>query len=281
MATGVLLAAVPLRSRAASPVAPGAGMAAHAGMVLVPGGSYQPLYKRSVRDSATGVETRVAQRVSVAPFWMDVHPVTNAAFLAFVGAHPEWRRSRVKRLFAEAGYLRHWRGDLELGPEAPPASPVVDVSWFAARAYCAANGKRLPTVDEWEDAAASAPQREGRRDSAVSADLRRWYGKPTPARLPAVGTTFRSADGVWDLHGLIWEWTLDFNSALVTGESRGDASLEKGLYCGSGAVNAADFDDYAAFMRYGFRSSLDARYVVANLGFRGACDAAANERGGR
>jgi formylglycine-generating enzyme len=278
---GALLAAAPYRSHAATAPAPEAGAATHAGMVRIPGGSYQPLYKRAIRDSATGVETRIAQRVLVAPFWMDVHPVTNAAFLEFVGAHPEWRRSQAKRLFAEAGYLRHWRSDLDPGPEAPPTSPVVDVSWFAARAYCAAYGKRLPTVNEWEYAAASERQREGRRDPAFTADLRRWYAKPTPGRLPAVGTTFRNAYGVWDLHGLVWEWTLDFNSALVTGESRGDASLEKGLYCGSGAANAADFDDYAAFMRYGFRSSLEARYTVANLGFRGVCDAAAKARGGR
>jgi len=52
-------------------------------------------------------------------------------------------------------------------------------------------------------------------------------------------------------------------------ESRGDASLERSLYCGNGAVGAADFEDYAAFMRYAFRSSLEARYNVANLGFRG------------
>ena len=41
------------------------------------------------------------------------------------------------------------------------------------------------------------------------------------------------------------------------------------LYCGSGAVGASDFENYAAFMRYAFRSSLEARYTVANLGFRG------------
>jgi formylglycine-generating enzyme len=63
--------------------------------------------------------------------------------------------------------------------------------------------------------------------------------------------------------------TLDFNSALVTGESRADAALERTLYCGSGAIGAADFEDYAAFMRYAFRSSLEAHYSVANLGFRG------------
>jgi formylglycine-generating enzyme required for sulfatase activity len=75
--------------------------------------------------------------------------------------------------------------------------------------------------------------------------------------------------GARDLHGLVWEWTLDFNSALVTGESRGDSALERTLYCGSGAMGSADFENYPAFMRYAMRSSLEARYNVASLGFRG------------
>jgi formylglycine-generating enzyme required for sulfatase activity len=105
-----------------------------------------------------------------------------------------------------------------------------------------------------------------------------WYGRPSRDPLPPVGTTMRNVYGVADLHGLIWEWTLDFNSALVTGESRADASLERTLYCGSGAVGAADFEDYAAFMRYAFRSSLEAHYGVPNLGFRGVRNRAATAR---
>lgn len=70
------------------------------------------------------------------------------------------------------------------------------------------------------------------------------------------------------MHGLVWEWTLDFNSALVSGESRADAALERSLYCGAGASGAADFADYAAFMRFAHRASLEARYTSAGLGFR-------------
>jgi formylglycine-generating enzyme required for sulfatase activity len=201
---------------------------------------------------------------------MDVHPVTNAEFLEFVRAHPAWQRSRTKPLFADAGYLRHWGGDLELGANAPPNSPVVNISWFAARAYLAAHGRRLPTVDEWEYAAAASENaRDATRDRRFLERLRGWYGRPALHPPPPVGSTFRNVYGISDLHGLVWEWTLDFNSSLVTGESRGDGSLERSLYCGSGAAGAADFEDYAALMRYAFRSSLEARYAVGNLGFRG------------
>lgn len=242
-------------------------------LVRVPAGRYQPLYKRPAKDSLGTATNRPSPPVAVRAFRIGVHAVTNTEYLAFVTAHPEWRRSRARRLFVDEAYLRHWRGDLDFGGDSLAASPVVNVSWFAARAYCAAHGRRLPTVDEWEYVAAASERRaDATREPAFQDRLRQWYSRPTPARLPAVCSTFRDVYGVWDLHGLVWEWTADFSSALVNGESRGDVALDRSLYCGSGAANAADFRDYAAFMRFAFRSSLSARYCVANLGFREAAD---------
>jgi sulfatase modifying factor 1 len=242
-------------------------------MVLLPAGSYTPLYNREVRDPVTGNLVQRATPQPVAAFWLDVVPVTNGEYLQFVRQHPEWRRSAVKRTFADENYLQHWAGDLELGPLAPSESPVVFVSWFAARAFLATQGKRLPTVDEWEYAgAASETVTDATKDTTFQGRIRTWYARPTPAVLPEIRSTFRNVYGVWDLHGLVWEWTRDFNSALVTGESRGDATLDRGLYCGAAASGAADFENYAAFMRFAYRSSLQARYCTGNLGFRGASD---------
>jgi formylglycine-generating enzyme required for sulfatase activity len=245
-----------------------------AAMARIPAGTYLPLYSPPPDPNApaTGPRAKATARSrrAVAASDMDVYPVTNAQYLAFVRDHPEWRRSRVQRLFADDAYLRHWRGDLELGDEAPASSPVVNVSWFAARAYLRVLGKQLPTVDQWEYvAAASERRRDASRDPAFLERLRVWYARPAPARLPAVGSTFRNTYGVRDLHGLIWEWTLDFNSALVNGESRANSDVDRALYCGGAAAGASDFENYAAFMRYAFRSSLEARYDVGTLGFRG------------
>jgi formylglycine-generating enzyme required for sulfatase activity len=237
-----------------------------------------PLYGAPAPADGTS-QGPVRRRVPVRAFAMARYAVTNGEYLAFVRAHPSWRRSQVKPVFADAAYLSHWRSDLEPGDRAPANSPVVNVSWFAARAYLKTRGQRLPTVHEWEyAAAASETRRDASRDRAFLDQLRRWYGRPTPPVLPAVGSAFRNVYGVYDLHGLVWEWTLDFNAALVTGESRGDGSLERSLFCGSGVLGAADFEDYAAFMRYAFRSSLEARYGVANLGFRGVLDTGESRR---
>ncbi|MFT6408028.1 MAG: sulfatase activating formylglycine-generating enzyme [Arenicella sp.] len=74
------------------------------------------------------------------------------------------------------------------------------------------------------------------------------------------------------MHGVVWEMVRDFNTALVTGESRGDSSLDKQLFCGAGASSSVDPSDYAAFMRYALRSSYSASYTLSSLGFRCAKD---------
>jgi sulfatase modifying factor 1 len=227
-------------------------------MVLIPAGTYEPLYKNEGERK-------------VAAFFLDETPVTNAEYLEFVRANPRWRRSNALKLFTDDHYLEQWKGDLELGDPAqlPPDAPVTNVSWFAAKAYARWVGKRLPTLAEWEmAAAASATKARGKDDPDHYRRILEWYAKPTRFPLPPVSEAPRDFHGVRGLHGLVWEWVEDFNTALVTGESRADAGLERNLFCGTGAAGASDFRDYAAFMRYAFRSSVDAKYAVPNLGFR-------------
>ena len=230
-----------------------------AGMALIPAGSYAPLI-RSKDEPA---------QVPVAAFWLDVRAVTNGEFLAFVQAYPKWRRSLVSPLFADESYLADWTSDLELGPRAPAAAPVVRVSWFAARAFAQAVGKRLPTTAEWERAAAAGfSQADGASESGFNVAVLAWLTQPMPTPLPPAGTGRANFFGVRDLLSLGWEWVDDFNTAMVTGESRGDTGLDRTLFCGAGAAGAQDPSDFPALMRAGVRSSLRANYAVPNLGFR-------------
>lgn len=241
-----------------------------AGMVLIPAGSYTPLLR--TKDEP--------ERVPVAPFWLDERPVTNAEFLGFVRANPKWQRSRVSPLFADRGYLGDWSGDLELGPRAPADAPVVRVSWFAARAFATWSGKRLPTTAEWERAAlAGFTTAEGAKERGFPEAALAWFSRPTPETLPAAGHGRPNFFGARDLLTLVWEWVDDFNTAMVTGESRGDNGLDRTLFCGAGAAEARDLTNYPAFMRAGLRSSLRASYVVPNLGFRCARSATESTTG--
>jgi len=228
----------------------------------IPGGIYRPMFPGKDEPD----------QVAVAPFRLEVHAVTDAQFLEFVRARPRWQRSKVKPLFASEGYLAHWVGNLEISPGSEH-QPVCNISWFAARAYARWAGRRLPTIAEWEFAA-GGEGREGRASPEVNQRILDWYSRPTSSGSGQVMSTFENGWGVHDLHGLVWEWVEDFNTALVTGESRGDVGLDRNLFCGAGSIGSADPSDYPSFMRFAFRSSLSATYVGRGLGFRCAADAA-------
>lgn len=234
-----------------------------ADMTVIPDGQYAPLFT-GPGDPAL---------LPVATFLIDTLPVTNGDFLAFVSANPKWQRSQVSALFVDEFYLQHWAGDLNPGPNAPADSPVVNVSWFAARAYARWVGKRLPTTAEWERVAAVGYDRpDGKYDPDLNNDVYRWFAQPTPKIIPSATNARPNYFGVRGIFGYIWEWVADFNTAMVTGESRGDSGLDRDLFCAAGSVDAKDTSDYAAFMRMALRSSLRANNSTSSLGFRCARD---------
>lgn len=252
---GVTAAAAPVH-----PTAPPALVATRTNseMLRIPGGSFVPLFMQA-GEMATEVEA----------FELDPRPVTRGEYLEFVRANPRWRRSQVKPIFADRGYLADWPGDLGAGDDDDLRRPVTQVSWFAAKAYCEAQGARLPTLAEWEyAAAASATEPDGTRDPEFVRWLLELYMSPAPRPLQPAGTGFQNFYGVRDLHGPVREWVLDYNTIMVSDDSRGVGARDHQLYCAAGSVGSTRTDDYAAFLRYTFRAGLNGRSTVENLGFR-------------
>jgi formylglycine-generating enzyme required for sulfatase activity len=224
---------------------------------------------RSILPTGTKRET-----VRVAAFLLDRTPVTNQQYLAFVRAHPVWRRDRVPSALADASYLRHWAKALTLGSNADPQQPVTSVSWFAASAYCESRGARLPQWYEWEVAASADEHvRDARREVGWQQSILSWYSRPSTGRLARIGSRPPNVYGIRDLHGLVWEWVEDFNALMISGDSReqGDPDILK--FCGSGALSLQDRENYALAMRLALLSSLQANATTINLGFRCASSA--------
>lgn len=225
-------------------------------------GVYRPLYL-----------SKNSPLIKVDRFKIDEVPVTNIQFYKFLKQNPKYQKQSIAPIFADKGYLKHW---LKASRGYTPSiadfdKPVVNVSWYAANQYCRSQNKRLPTVEQWEYVAqASETNKNGSLEPGYNQRILDWYSKSAgnTHQLTKVGQSPANYWGVKDMHGLIWEWTENFNNSLVTGESRSDSNLNQQMFCGSAAVGAVDPSDYAAFMRYGFRSSLEAKYTVSSLGFR-------------
>ncbi|MCO6007607.1 ergothioneine biosynthesis protein EgtB [Actinoallomurus purpureus] len=204
-----------------SPPEPPPGDTALAGReVLVEAG---PFVMGTSDDPWAYDNERGAHTVDVPAFLIDVTPVSNAAYLAFMEAggyddprwwHPDgwdWRMRSGKRAPAfwrrEGGqWLRRRFGRVE---PVPPDEPVQHVCWYEADAYARWAGKRLPTEAEWEKAASWDPVAGRKRrlpwgDTGEHANLGQRMMRPAPVGSHPEGA---SAYGVRQLLGDVWEWT--------------------------------------------------------------------------
>ncbi len=222
----------------------------------IPQGRFAPLY---------GIE-KDQKDFLVKAFQLDAYPITVLEFKQFIKGHPEWSKEKIAPLYADKNYLSPTK-DIN-------QSPVVYVSWFSANAYCESKKGRLPSTLEWEYvAAASETLRDASKSEPFVDKILAWYSSPeNEDAIKVVGKDKANYYGIHNLHGLIWEWTNDFNSVIMTSDNRDDGDKQKGLYCGSGSIGSRTKEDYAAFVRYSLRSSLNANFTLTNLGFRCAYD---------
>ncbi len=192
-------------------------------MVRFPGGDVQ--LGTDDRSAAYDNE-RPRHPVRLAPFWIDVTPVTNGQYLEFMEAGGYRRRELWTdegwRWLAEAGVTapKHWVEDgrgwstrsMDLTGTLDPARPVCHVCWHEAVAYARFAGKRLPTEAEWEAAASWDPATGSQRlypwgNDAWSLELAN-LDQLAFATAP-VGTYPRNVSpiGCYGMIGDVWEWT--------------------------------------------------------------------------
>jgi len=225
----------------------------------IPEGNYAPFY---VKEGSNSSEDKL---IRVKAFLLDVNQITNEEYRQFVSSNDEWRKGNVSTLFADSHYLQHWERDGRGFSELDANKPVVNVSWFAAQSYCESLGKRLPTTDEWEYVLNDMD----RNKESVHRTVMDWYALPN-RDLPSLINRSKNGFGVSDMVAVVWEWTNDFNNFMVRSDSRDSGN--KGAFCGGGSLNVTELDNYAAFMRYSYRSSLQGNFTGKNLGFRCAKD---------
>ncbi len=226
-------------------------------MCLVPGGVYRPFYADPAEAG-----------LHVSTFQLDRTPVTRGDFLEFVNERPDWRRSRVKRVFADADYLRDWVEDLDPGAGKHDL-PVVNVSWFAARAYAKWRGARLPAMDEWEYAAAADETRiDARSDPSFRQRLLENFAQIGKAEPHRAGSVMTNLYGVTDLHGNVWEWVEDYNAVMFPAGAEVDEGSRWLLACGGETLDATASGDHAAYNRFAIRASIRGAFTSPQLGFR-------------
>ena len=232
-------------------------MAEMAKMARVPGG-----------DSRIGSDHGRADEgpsfyAHVAPFDLDRTPVTVAAFSEFAArthyvTQAERTGTSAVMTFGTGQWSlvpgANWRKpEGPQGPGAEAAHPVTQVSWNDASAYCAAEGKRLPSEVEFEHAtrAGGAPGQGFAFGEALEKDGK-YRANVWTGVFPVINTAadgFRTTSpvgafgagplGLTDMAGNVWEWTSSWyepytphpNPLPVNGErgqGKKDGEREKG-----------------------------------------------------
>lgn len=144
------------------------------------------------------------RRMTMKPFHIDRHPVTNAQFKTFMDASGYRPRDAHN-------FLRHW---LDGAPR--PGWENKPVTWVAledARAYAAWAGKRLPREWEWQYAAQGSDGRlypwgnNWRADAVPPVNRERRLRPPADVDAYPQGA---SPFGVMNLVGNVWQWTDEF-----------------------------------------------------------------------
>lgn len=133
---------------------------------------------------------RPLRKVFVKEFYTDKYEVTNKKYKEFMEATghkpPEyWNDPRFNQ----------------------PDYPVVGVTYYDAKAYCTWEGKRLPTVEEWEKAARGGLEGGNYPWGDTIDTTMACYGRNFKTDHPAkVGSYPANGYGLYDMAGNVWEW---------------------------------------------------------------------------
>lgn len=240
------------------------------------------------------------RKVTLSPFFIDEHEVTNQAFVAWLnmrlGGH------KVEPINGHEQVFKEDRLILDLHPEqsgilyAHPKFlvrpgfeqlPVVRVTWSGAMYYCQAQGKSLPTEAQWEYAARGGGKyaypwgNEPPRCEGVAFGRDPGQECSPSWKLPtAVGTMpmDQSPQGVRDLAGNVEEWVLDrFVLLYPSCGACKDPVVERVVGEKSGSlhrvVRGGSFQESAPPSRAAGRSRWIEGEFTQNLGFRCAVSA--------
>lgn len=207
-------------------------------MILIPGGYFQ---MGASADSLTSecdtfregcqkdwfLASEPVHTVLLSRYYIDVHEVTNEAYVAFMNETGGSPCLDVPCLDGEQSRVSFQGGTYAVTEEFS-SEPVSGVTWFGASAYCVWRGARLPTEAEWEKAAAwdndggssyrypwgndfdgelvnfcdascDAPQ--------ANADFNDGFAEIAPVASLENG---RSPEGLYDMAGNLWEWVVDW-----------------------------------------------------------------------
>jgi serine/threonine-protein kinase len=184
-------------------------------MLYVPAGEF--IMGASEDEDWASDDQRPQHTVYLDAFWIDQTEVTNAMYAAFLNDRGNQREGGAYWLDAESAEVLIVQSEDKWQPKDGYADhPVLEVTWYGARAYCDWAGRRLPSEAEWEKAARGTDGRRfawgddypwERNCKYLWADSVECGGaEPLPVGSLPLGA---SPYGAFNMHGNVREWVQD------------------------------------------------------------------------
>lgn len=221
-------------------------------MICIPGGSFLMGSPQDVVDKRNNECPQ--HRVTVQPFYMSKHPITQGQYQEVVGENPS-----------------HFKG---------ANRPVENVTWHDATEFCQRlsqkTGKsyRLPSESQWEYACRAGTTTPFYFGETITPDLANYDGhfgyspKPNQKETTDVGSFSPNTFGLYDMHGNVWEWCQDvWHSSYKNAPADGSA-WESGGEPSYRMARGGSWGDYPIYCRSASRDWGGANDRNSFRGFR-------------
>ena len=233
-----------------------------------------------------GEDSSPTHNVTLNPFFIEDTEVTNAMYVEFLNAMGP--NSHVNgcggfkcvetRSTNEGSVIQFDSLNYDIGSSIFAGHPVVGVTWYGAKAYCEAIGRRLPTEAEWEFAARGT---DGRvypwpDELGWSTDYAR-TSRPVDLGVGVVEIQSYAQNlspfGAWDMAGNAAEWVNDWYGANFYSQPASSGLNPTGPASGSDkAIRGGSWDTPPFFARSVHRQNARPDTTALWLGFRCASD---------
>jgi formylglycine-generating enzyme required for sulfatase activity len=234
-----------------------------------------------------GEDSSPAHQVTIDPFMMEVTEVTYDQFLTFLNSKgPNSHRNGCDGQVCLATRAEDANSNVIFDSvnyrvlDAIRNHPVVSITWYGARAYCAAIGRRLPTEAEWERAA-RGPNNTlypwgDTFDTSLANTSRPRVDPALDGAEPVTSYPLgASAFGMLNMAGNVAEWVADWYSPTFYSQQaqQGNVLNPTGPVAGiEKVVRGGSWDAVPFFSRSVHRQSAEPQRETLWIGFRCAAD---------
>jgi formylglycine-generating enzyme required for sulfatase activity len=146
--------------------------------------------------------------------------------------------------------------------------PVINVTWYGAKAYADWLGGSLPTEAQWEYACRAGTSTSYSFGAGNIRDYA-WYDDNSGDHTHPVGEKSPNAWGLYDMHGNVYEWCNDWYANYGSTPASDPVTNPTGPSTGANRVlRGGSWYSSAQYCRSAFRSDGDPDYADYDIGFR-------------